>query len=47
MSVRGTMFRVCVYEEDGFGVGVNVGPAVVGNIGFDFRMDFTAIGDTS
>lgn len=30
----------------GFGVGVNVGPAVVGNIGCDFRMDFTAIGDT-
>ena len=30
----------------GYGVGVNVGPAVVGNIGCDFRMDFTAIGDT-
>ncbi len=30
----------------GFGVGVNVGPAVVGNVGCDFRMDFTAIGDT-
>ena len=30
----------------GFGVGVNVGPAVVGNIGCDLRMDFTAIGDT-
>jgi len=30
----------------GFGVGVNCGPAVVGNIGCDFRMDFTAIGDT-
>ena len=30
----------------GFGVGVNVGPAVVGNIGCDFRMDYTAIGDT-
>ncbi len=30
----------------GFGVGVNCGEAVVGNIGCDFRMDYTAIGDT-
>ena len=30
----------------GFGVGVHCGPAVVGNVGCDFRMDFTAIGDT-
>ncbi len=30
----------------GFGVGVNCGPAVVGNIGCDFRIDYTAIGDT-
>lgn len=30
----------------GFGVGVNCGRAVVGNIGCDFRMDYTAIGDT-
>ena len=30
----------------GFGVGINCGPAVVGNIGCDFRMDYTAIGDT-
>ena len=29
-----------------FGVGVNNGPAIVGNIGCDFRMDYTAIGDT-
>ena len=29
-----------------FGVGVNTGPAVVGNMGSDFRMDYTAIGDT-
>ena len=29
-----------------FGVGVNVGPAVVGNIGAPRRMDYTAIGDT-
>jgi len=30
----------------GFGVGINCGPAVVGNIGCDFRMDYTAVGDT-
>ncbi|MCR5791662.1 MAG: adenylate/guanylate cyclase domain-containing protein [Lachnospiraceae bacterium] len=29
-----------------FGVGVNWGPAVVGNIGAPRRMDYTAIGDT-
>lgn len=29
-----------------FGIGVNSGRAVVGNIGCDFRMDYTAIGDT-
>ncbi|MBR3789559.1 MAG: adenylate/guanylate cyclase domain-containing protein [Clostridia bacterium] len=33
-------------ESVGFGVGINCGPAVVGNIGCDFRMDYTAIGDT-
>lgn len=29
-----------------FGIGVNAGPAVVGNIGTSARMDYTAIGDT-
>lgn len=33
-------------KKVGFGVGVNCGSAVVGNIGSDFRMDYTAIGDT-
>ena len=30
----------------GFGIGVNCGDAVVGNMGCDFRMDYTAMGDT-
>lgn len=29
-----------------FGIGVHCGPAVVGNVGCGFRMDYTAIGDT-
>ncbi len=30
----------------GFGIGLNCGEAVVGNVGCDIRMDYTAIGDT-
>ena len=30
----------------GFGVGVNCGEAIIGNIGCDFRKDYTGIGDT-
>lgn len=33
-------------SEVAFGIGVNCGNAVVGNIGCQFRMDYTAIGDT-
>ena len=29
-----------------FGIGVNYGPAIVGNIGAPERMDYTALGDT-
>lgn len=33
-------------KEVRFGIGINCGDAVVGSIGADFRMDYTAIGDT-
>lgn len=39
-------FRERFGKSVSFGIGVNCGNAVVGNIGCDFRMDYTAIGDT-
>lgn len=39
-------FRERFDRSVSFGIGVNCGDAVVGNIGCDFRMDYTAIGDT-
>lgn len=33
-------------KQVAFGIGINCGNAIVGNIGCDFRMDYTAIGDT-
>ncbi len=39
-------FRKRYGRSVSFGIGVNCGNAVVGNIGCDFRMDYTAIGDT-
>ena len=35
-----------INEELNVGVGVHYGPAVVGNMGSEKRMDYTAIGDT-
>lgn len=50
MKERGTQLGEKLLAEHGktvsFGVGVHVGNAVVGNIGCENRMDYTAIGDT-
>ena len=50
MQERGNELGKKLSEEFGrevsFGVGVHTGDAVVGNIGCDTRMDYTAIGDT-
>ncbi len=39
-------FRERFDKTVSFGIGVHCGNAVVGNIGCEFRMDYTAIGDT-
>ncbi len=50
MQIKGAALGEELLKEYGktvsFGVGINVGDAVVGNIGCDTRMDYTAIGDT-
>jgi adenylate cyclase len=33
-------------QQISYGIGIHIGPAVVGNIGTMERMDYTAIGDT-
>lgn len=50
MQQKGSELGAELQKEFGktvsFGVGIHVGDAVVGNIGCDTRMDYTAIGDT-